>query len=197
MRRLISLVKQRHEAICAIVIGLGNPGPEYAATRHNTGFWVCDELATRHGLRLRGSGRGEIRVTDRRVRLIKPQTWMNRSGLAVMPLIGAFHSGTALIVVHDDVDLEPGTIRLRSRGGSGGHQGVQSIMNVLGTDEFYRLRIGIGRPPAGTDTADWVLGVPDDIEMGLLRTIVRTAADALECIIAEDITAAMNRYNHN
>lgn len=183
-----------------LVVGLGNPGPEYARTRHNVGFWVVDRVAERRGLPLaerayrsavaRGSVAGEPYV------LIEPQTFMNRSGAAVRS--AADDLGVApdrILVAYDDLDLPVGKLRLRSAGGAGGHRGVASITEALGTKEFPRLRVGIGRPERGGDVVEWVLEPPSASESEALASAVETAAEAVECWLAEGLPSAMNRYN--
>lgn len=146
-----------------MVCGLGNPGPEYAETRHNVGWWLVEHLAAEWGFgpfrreRLAWIANGSIE--GREVRLLEPTTYMNRSGSALAGLMALpdFDTTRDLLVVVDDVALEPGRIRLRARGSAGGHNGLKSIESVLQTREYARLRIGVGAPPPGADLADWVL----------------------------------------
>jgi len=177
-----------------LVVGLGNPGPAYAATRHNVGFWIVDRLAERHGLTgvpgepLCGAIEGEEVV------LLKPQTFMNRSGSAVARTALAFAVGpTEILVAYDDLDLPVGKVRLRIAGGAGGHRGVASIIETLGLREFPRLRVGIGRPPAGADVVDYVLEPPAPDQEEALAEAVDVAAAAVEIWLAEGIQTAMNR----
>lgn len=185
----------------ALIVGLGNPGEEYAAHRHNVGFRVVDALARAHGLRfLRHKvararlARGQI--GGRAVILAKPQTFMNLSGQAVGRLSRTYNvPPERILVVYDDLDLPPGRLRLRPAGSSGGHKGVQSIIEALGTPAFPRLRVGIDRPPAGMDPVEYVLQ-PFDKEQGpILAEAVELAVAAIECWLAEGITAAMERFN--
>ncbi|MGC8836974.1 MAG: aminoacyl-tRNA hydrolase [Anaerolineae bacterium] len=182
-----------------LLVGLGNPGPEYARNRHNVGFMCLDRLAERHGISLwrrkhhalvaEGQIRGHLVV------LAKPQTFMNLSGQAVRPLVR--HYGVALedlLVVHDDLDLELGVLRLRRQGSSGGHKGVQHIIDTLGTREFPRLRIGIGRPTQG-DPVEYVLS---DFTLDESIAMDRALDRAVEAIVAWlelGIEAAMNAFN--
>ena len=184
-----------------LVVGLGNPGREYERTRHNVGWRVVDELARRHGgsFRSKFSGKlAELRLGEggERVALLKPETYMNESGRSVGPAARFFKvSPEALLVVHDDVDLEPGRLQARLGGGLAGHNGLRSIAAALGTQDFLRLRIGVGRPGRGDrrPVADYVLSEfePEvDVE-----ALVRRAADAVETIAREGIETAQQRFN--
>ena len=183
-----------------LVVGLGNPGRRYHGTRHNIGFAVVDELARRaeavfdHGranaLTAR-VGRGASSVL-----LVKPLTMMNLSGEAVLGLVQFYKVDPPdLLVVADDVNLPLGRLRLRARGSAGGHNGFRSIIGLLGTEEFPRLRMGVGRGDPRRELADHVLARFDDDETAGVDESVARAADAVECFIAEGIEAAMNRYN--
>ncbi len=185
----------------ALIVGLGNPGEEYAAHRHNVGFRVVEALARAHGLHfLRHKvararlARGQI--GGRAVILAKPQTFMNLSGQAVGRLSRAYDlSPERILVVYDDLDLPLGRLRLRPAGSSGGHKGVQSVIEALGTQAFPRLRVGIGRPPTGVDPVEYVLQ-PFGREQGpILAEAVGLAVAAIECWLAEGIVAAMERFN--
>ncbi len=182
------------------IIGLGNPGEAYAGTRHNVGFWVVSLLAQRHAIPLNHHrynaryGHGEIAGVP--VLLVQPMTFMNRSGEAVRPLLKAHQlTPQQMLVVYDDVALPLGTLRLRPRGSAGGHNGMRSIIAVLGTEEFPRLRIGIGAPPEGMDTADYVLSPFDEHEKPLMRQMLEHAADACEAWLTEPIEQVMSRFN--
>ncbi|HAI21534.1 MAG TPA: aminoacyl-tRNA hydrolase [Clostridiales bacterium UBA8153] len=183
-----------------LVVGLGNPGPDYEGTRHNIGFLVVDRLARQYRIALKHRGflahwgRGKAGGTE--VVLAKPQTFMNRSDLAVCSLLKELRLGpTGLVVVHDDLDLEPGRLRIRPYGGSGGHRGVLSLIEGLGTDEFVRVRVGIGRPPPGIDPIDYVLAGYADSEAEQVAAAIQHAAAAIVAVIEEGAEAAMNRYN--
>lgn len=182
-----------------LIVGLGNPGAAYAETRHNVGFWVLDALAAKVGGRFRRSGsltKLQGRWGEHEVTLAKPQTFMNRSGLPVADLVKDLDLELShLIVVHDDLDLQAGRLRLKAHGGAGGHQGVHSIIQALATDRFARLKIGIGRPPAGADAADYVLTPVLEAERQPLDQAVEQAALALECWVTEGLMVAMNRFN--
>jgi PTH1 family peptidyl-tRNA hydrolase len=182
-----------------LVAGLGNPGREYERTRHNAGWMVVDELARRHdgSFRSKFSGQlAEVRDDERRLALLKPETYMNVSGRSVGAAVRFFKvPPESLLVVHDDVDLEPGRLQLRLGGGLAGHNGLRSIADTLGTQEFLRLRIGVGRPERGDrrPVADFVLSEfePEvDVEALLSR-----AADAVESIARDGLETSQQRFN--
>jgi len=182
-----------------LVAGLGNPGREYAATRHNVGFFVADELARRHGGSWRSKFSGELselRVGGARVALLKPQTYMNESGRSVQAAARFFKvEPEALLVVHDEVDLEPGRLQVRAGGGLAGHNGLRSVAKALGSQEFLRLRAGVGRPERGDPrpVADFVLS-PFEPEQDV-DGIVGRAADCVEVLLADGLDAAQQRFN--
>ena len=185
----------------ALIVGLGNPGPDYAEHRHNIGFRVVEALAKAHGLsfsRCR-SARAYLaggQVRGRTVLLAKPRTFMNVSGKAVSRLSRADDIPPGrVLVVHDDLDLPFGRLRLRPEGGSGGHKGMRSIIDLLGTQGFPRLRVGIDRPPGRIDPADYVLQPFDPEQESLLLKVVETAVEAIECWLAQGIVTAMERFN--
>jgi len=182
-----------------LVVGLGNPGRQYERDRHNVGFLVVDELARRHGGTFKGkfSGRvAEVRVAERRLALLKPETYMNDSGRSVQPAAAFYKTPLdRLLVVHDEVDLELGRIQARLGGGLAGHNGLRSISGRLGSPEFLRLRVGVGRPGRGDprDVADFVLAsfAPEEDA----PTIVGCAADAVEALVATGLDEAQRRFN--
>jgi PTH1 family peptidyl-tRNA hydrolase len=183
-------------------VGLGNPGARYAKTRHNVGADVVALLAERHGGRLRQGKElaltAEVRVEGRRLALAFPQTFMNESGRSVARLIRRFNvvDMSGLIIVHDELDLPLGTVRLKAGGGLAGHNGLRSIKAWLRSDEFLRARIGIGKPPGGKDGGiGHVLSVPGRAEQRKLEVAVATAADAVEIVLAGGIAAAQNEFN--
>jgi peptidyl-tRNA hydrolase, PTH1 family len=183
-----------------VVVGLGNPGRRYETTRHNMGFRVVDRLAGCWRLRVEREAHralvGEARRNGERVLLVKPQTHMNASGAAVASLRRFYRFGIErLMVVHDDVDLEPGRVRIRRGGGSGGNRGVESVIAALEDAEFLRVKIGVGRPPGGWDTADYVLAVPEREEATVLAAACARAAEAVDMVIADGAAQAMNRIN--
>ena len=182
-----------------LVAGLGNPGREYAATRHNVGFMVADELARRHGGSWRGKFSGElaeVRLNGLRLGILKPQTYMNESGRSVSAAVRFFKvAPESVLVVHDEVDLEPGRLQVRTGGGLAGHNGLRSVAQHLGTGEFGRVRIGVGRPERGDPrpVADFVLSpfLPD-VDVAAL---VGRAADAVESVARDGLDEAQNRFN--
>lgn len=186
-----------------LVVGLGNPGEEYAQTRHNAGAWVVHELVRRHGGRLtRGkrdhSESDEVRVGMKRLALAVPTTYMNESGRAVLPLVRRYGIDdlSRLVIVHDEIDLPVGRLKVKFGGGLAGNNGLKSVRAHLHTDEFSRIRIGVGKPEPGTMTgADYVLRRPARRERPELDRIVELAADAVEHLLANDIEATMNRFN--
>jgi peptidyl-tRNA hydrolase, PTH1 family len=169
-------------------VGLGNPGRPYERTRHNVGYLVADELARRHGGSWRKRKRAEaapVNLGLKDVTLLKPTTFMNNTGSA----LAGFRTED-LIVVHDDLDLDAGTVRVKAGGGAGGHNGLRSIIQNLGPN-FVRVRVGIGRPPIGMTVTDYVLSRMDSA----VRDAVPRVADAVEAVVEEGPDAAMNRFN--
>ena len=182
-----------------LVAGLGNPGREYARTRHNVGWMVLDELARRHGGSWRSKFSGslaEVRLGDARLALLKPETYMNESGRSVGAAARFFKvEPEQLLVVHDDVDLEPGRLQARDGGGLAGHNGLRSLAQHLGSQDFLRLRIGVGRPGRGDQrsVSDWVLSPfapEEDVE-----ALVARAADAVEAVASEGLDRTQARFN--
>jgi PTH1 family peptidyl-tRNA hydrolase len=184
-----------------LVVGLGNPGKEYAGTRHNVGFEVVDLLARRHGGRLKsGKERAlvdEVRIDAQRVALAEPTTYMNLSGESVAPLVRRFgiDDPTRLVIVQDELDLPTGRVRVKVGGGLAGHNGLRSIKAHLHTDAFVRVRIGVGKPPSKEHGADHVLKRVGKTDRESLAVAVEEAADAVELIIAQGADAAMNQVN--
>ena len=190
---------ERASTLDLLVAGLGNPGREYGRTRHNIGWLVVDELARRHGGSWRSKFSGslaEIRLDGSKLALLKPETYMNESGRPVAAAARFFKvPAESLLVVHDDVDLEPGRLQARRGGGLAGHNGLRSLAQHLGTQDFLRLRIGVGRPGRGDPrpVADWVLTpfAPEEDADAL----VTQAADAVEKIVRDGLEAAQQRFN--
>jgi PTH1 family peptidyl-tRNA hydrolase len=183
-----------------LVVGLGNPGPGYAGNRHNVGAMVLDELAERAGIRLApGKGArsravsGEGRLAGRRVVLARPLTYMNESGGPVRGLLD-YHSidPSDLVVVHDELDIGFASVRLKLGGGEGGHNGLRSITRALGTKDYLRVRVGIGRPPGRQDPADFVLKDFSSTERKELALLLVEAADAAELLLSSGLEAAQN-----
>ena len=183
-----------------LVVGLGNPGEKYRRTRHNVGFMAVDVLAARAG-----AGRGreesdawvvESEVGGEAALLVKPLTFMNRSGAAVGRLLAAQGGGPSdVVVVVDDVALDLGTLRVRERGSHGGHNGLRSLIEELGSDEFPRVRVGIRKGELPGELADYVLSRFPEDDVLVVQEVVGWAADAVECLVREGVVAAMNRFN--
>jgi len=183
-----------------LVLGLGNPGRRYAGTRHNAGFLVVDRLSERWGApcdrKQFGALVGKGLFAGRPVMLAKPQTYMNLSGQAAASLRGYYKLETdQLVVVHDEVDLPFGQVRVKRGGGHGGHRGLTDLHRMLGGGGYDRVRFGLSRPPAGWDTADYVLGKWTAEEQERLDELVERAADAVEAVIRDGTVAAMNVFN--
>jgi len=183
-----------------LVVGLGNPGAEFAGTKHNVGADVVELLAQRHGARMRKSKDralvGEVRVGDKRLALAVPTTYMNDSGQAVAPLARRF--GVApdhIVIVHDELDLEPAVLRVKVGGGLAGHNGLRSIKQHLHDDGFVRVRIGVGKPRTKEQGADHVLSRFGKRTREEMAVTIQEAADAVEMILSDGVDAAMNRYN--
>jgi PTH1 family peptidyl-tRNA hydrolase len=185
----------------ALVVGLGNPGPEYAETRHNVGFRVVELLAARAGGGRFSKHKSnadvlEGRLAGRKVVLAKPRTYMNVSGGPVAGLLRYFSvPATELVVVHDDLDLGFGVIRLKQGGGEGGHNGLRSISQSCGTRDYLRVRFGIGRPPGRQDPADFVLKRFSSVEAKELEFAVDLAADAAEALLSDGLEPTQNRFH--
>jgi peptidyl-tRNA hydrolase, PTH1 family len=196
-----------------LVVGLGNPGAKYARNRHNIGFQVVDELVAKHGLpawkagKLGGDTTAGIVTTERgreRCAVLKPMEFMNLSGFAVQRT-AAFHGiePPEILVVHDEIDLELGIVRLKSGGGHGGHNGLRSITEQLGSSKFARLRIGVGRDPrlppgggaGGQAVAGWVLSDFPAAQAGVVTAMIKAGCECIETVLAKGITAAMNQHN--
>jgi PTH1 family peptidyl-tRNA hydrolase len=183
-----------------LIIGLGNPGKDYRLTRHNVGFRVVDRLAREQGIQFRkrrsGAQVGEGSVSREKLILAKPLSYMNKSGAAVKRLVEALNIPlNHLVVVHDDLDLACGRMKIKEKGGHGGHKGVQSIMEELGSVDFLRVKIGIGKPESPEQGADYVLSRFAADERALIKESVEQAAEAIEAIIVSGKDKAMNRYN--
>ncbi len=197
--RFLRRGKEHAPTIDLLVAGLGNPGREYERTRHNVGWMVVDEVARRADASFRSKFNGrlaEVRLDQQRLALLKPETYMNESGRSIGAALRFFKiAPTELLVVHDDVDLEPGRLQAREGGGLAGHNGLRSIAQALGSQDFLRLRIGVGRPGRGDPrpVADYVLSPFEDaVDAGVLT---RRAADAVETIVRDGLDAAQARFN--
>lgn len=188
-----------------LVVGLGNPGPEYAATRHNAGFLVVDVLADHIGARMARHKRahalaaeGKLGVPGSLTHLVlaEPLSFMNESGGPVKALMSFYGvDPDRLVVIHDELDIPFSAIRVKFGGGDNGHNGLKSIRKAVGTGDFYRVRVGIGRPPGRQDAADFVLKPFPSAERKELPEVVQRAADATECLMTEGLDTAQNRFN--
>jgi peptidyl-tRNA hydrolase, PTH1 family len=183
-----------------VIAGLGNPGPSYAGNRHNAGFMAADVLATRAGVRFKaGKFRAmaaEGHLAGSGVIIIKPLTFMNESGVAVAGISGYYRLGPGqIVVIHDELDLPFGTIRLKRGGGDNGHNGLRSVTAHLGTRDYYRVRIGIGRPPGRMDPAAYVLRDFPGPEREELPLLLDRAADAVEALLTSGLAAAQNAFH--
>jgi PTH1 family peptidyl-tRNA hydrolase len=183
-----------------IVVGLGNPGAEYARTRHNAGFWLADELARRHGGTFRSEGKHQaelarVRIGGEEIWLVKPMTFMNRSGGPVSSVLGFYKfAPTQMLVAHDEIDLPSGTVRLKEAGGHGGHNGLRDIIAAQG-DAFWRLRIGVGHPGAKNEVVDFVLTRASADEQRAIDECIVAGADAIEEMLRSGAQIAMNRLH--
>lgn len=191
-----------HGKLTWIVAGLGNPGLEYENTRHNAGFLTMDELAKQCGVKLDQmkfkSDCGEAMLGEVRCLLMKPTTYMNLSGDAIAAAANFYKiPPERVLVIYDDISLPPGKLRLRRKGSAGGHNGIKSIIAQLGTEEFPRIRVGVGaKPNPQYDLADWVLSKFSEEDMTALQPALEHAADAAKKIVSGDMNGAMNLYSH-
>ena len=184
-----------------LLVGLGNPGTQYAATRHNMGFMALDRLADREGFRFNKlrfrAWTAEWMVNGEKVLVMKPQTYMNLSGESVGEA-ARFYKIPAdhVVVISDDISLPVGKLRIRTGGSAGGHNGLKNIILHLGSDKFPRIKVGVGSPTqAGYDVADWVTGRPQGDDRAAIDTALERVPEAVECLIAQGVDKAMNRYN--
>jgi peptidyl-tRNA hydrolase, PTH1 family len=182
-----------------LIVGLGNPGAAYAQTRHNAGMWVVERAAARWSVRLvrRGTAqRASVRRGSEEVELAGTLDFMNVTGAPLKGLLRHYQlTPDDLILVHDDLDLEPGRLRIKQAGGHGGHNGLKSVIEALGTSQFLRVKIGIGRPAPGLDSADYVLEMVTKEELEVIEPCLERAVDALEVLIHRGLEAAMNQFN--
>lgn len=183
-----------------LIVGLGNPGREYARMRHNVGFQCVERLARENGIlfpmRHRLTLIGEGVIEEERVTLAKPRTYVNLSGEAVAYLMSRYRlKPPDLLVIYDDMDLPLGKVRLRPRGSAGGHKGMMSIIERLGTEDFPRIRVGVGRPGEGQDDVEYVLGNFSPEEQRVVNDAVQRVSESVACLLREGIEVAMSRYN--
>ena len=183
-----------------IILAIGNPGAEYAETRHNVGWWAADVLLKHHNAKLKDEGPSRIahvKIENQPVIIAYPITYVNRSGAAARNLIQNYQTEIhRIIVITDDINLEPGRIRVRRSGGDGGHNGLKSIISTISDTNFPRIRIGIGKPTKGDTQIDHVLGKPSNEDLSLIMQASRRAAEAAATIIAQGVETAMNEFNH-
>ncbi|NIP31731.1 MAG: aminoacyl-tRNA hydrolase [Candidatus Dadabacteria bacterium] len=185
-----------------IIAGLGNPEPKYKDTRHNIGFHVLDELENILNTEIRKSKFNslfaEAIYKERKLFLVKPQTYMNLSGIAIAQIKNFYKINVSnLIVVHDELDLSLGTLRIKFGGGTAGHNGLNSIINSIGDNKFIRIRVGIGRPPENIQGSDYVLSKFSKKEKSIVDEVVTKACDAVLEIVSSDVKTAMNKFNNN
>lgn len=183
-----------------IIAGLGNPGAEYTQTKHNVGFMLLDALAERLNAPAWKedffSAITEVRIGGEKVFLVKPLTYMNNSGEALGPMLSYYKmDADDLVVVHDDMDIPAGTVRIRKKGSSGGHNGIKSILAHVGSEDFARVRIGIGRPSAGWTVINHVLAPFSQEDAPKIRAAIDYLLPAVECIVMDGVDLAMNKYN--
>ena len=184
-----------------LIVGLGNPGAEYAKTRHNVGFMVADAIHEKYGFapyKAKFDGLiSEGKIDGEKVYLLKPQTYMNLSGESVAELVNYYKMDPEeeMIVIYDDISLAPGNLRIRKKGSAGGHNGIKNIIAVTGTQNFLRIKVGVGEKPAGWDLADHVLGHFDTADRAEVEKAIGHAVEAAEMMITGETDAAMNRYN--
>ncbi|MCU7803037.1 MAG: aminoacyl-tRNA hydrolase [Candidatus Thiodiazotropha sp. (ex Lucinoma borealis)] len=184
-----------------LIVGLGNPGPDYEETRHNTGFWLVDKLAQQYHQYFRSDSRHhgsvcKLNIQGEEVRLLKPATYMNRSGQSVSSLANYFRiSPDQILVAHDELDLDPGQIRFKIGGGHAGHNGLRDIMSALGSRDFPRLRIGIDHPNDRSEVVNYVLGRPSKADREAINTAIDSAIDCLDEVVKGELQKAMNRLH--
>ena len=184
-----------------IIVGLGNPGIQYQDTRHNAGFMAIDTIAEKYGADVKRikfkSLCGECTMGGKKCLLMKPSTYMNNSGEAVVEAMNFYKLGIEnLIVIYDDISLEPGKLRIRRKGSHGGHNGMRSIIDLLGTDEFIRVKVGVGKKPhPDYNLADWVLGHFTKEQMNLMNQSTENASESVKLIVQNKVDEAMNKYN--
>lgn len=183
-----------------LIVGLGNPGDQYAGTRHNVGFWCIDRLAKTYSIDVTDRGRhaiiGEGQILGFDVVLVKPRTFVNRSGDAVRYVLDRFHvSPDQLIVIYDDISLPIGKMRIRPDGSAGGHNGMKSIIQTLGTHHIPRFRVGVGAPTSAAENIEYVLGTIKDEESAVINESIDRLIQGIEAVLAKGITEAMNKLN--
>lgn len=187
--------------IMYVIAGLGNPDKKYEKTRHNVGFDVIDAISKKYNVELTEKKHralcGSGYIAGQKVLLVKPQTYMNLSGESIQAILNFYKLDAAdgLLVIYDDINLAPGRIRVRAKGSAGGHNGIKNIIAMTGTQEFARIRIGVGEKPQGWDLADYVLGRFSKEERALVEDAFADAVTAAEMILMDDLSGAMNQFN--
>ncbi len=184
-----------------IIIGLGNPTKQYNGTRHNVGFDIIDAIADKYRINVDGKqckayiGKGVIE--GQKVMLVKPQTYMNLSGETVRGLVDYYKvdESSEIIIIYDDISLDVGQMRIRAKGSAGGHNGIKSIISHIGTQEFLRIKVGVGEKPKGYDLADYVLGHFNKKEKAIMEDGYNRVIEAIELMLKDDLDMAMNRFN--
>ena len=181
-----------------VIVGLGNPGSKYTETRHNAGFWFVEQLAAKHSVSFRADKKfhgevAKILLKDKEIWLLKPETFMNRSGLAVHSLLSFYRfTASQLLVAHDEIDLPPGTTKLKTGGGHGGHNGLRDIISQLGSNDFHRLRIGVGHPGSKDQVVDYVLHTPSKDDRIDIDNDISKAIEVMPELASGDIERAMH-----
>lgn len=189
------------DASLEVIVGLGNPGPRYEATRHNAGFWFADQLAAKAGASWRADNRSQgdlarVDLDGGTVWLLKPATWMNHSGRSVASLVNYYRfEPSQVLVAYDELDLPPGAVKLKTGGGHGGHNGLRDTISALGSPDFHRLRIGIGHPGHRDLVTPWVLSKPDREDHDAIRDAIDRAIAVLPFAVTGDIGEAMKRLH--
>ena len=183
-----------------LIVGLGNPEPEYSKTRHNMGFDVINELSKKYDIKVEKQGfdalYGTGMIENEKVILCKPQTYMNLSGESIIQFVNYYKIDIEnVIIIYDDIDIEPGIVKLRKKGGAGSHNGMKSVVHCLATDNFKRVRIGIGKPKENKDLIEHVIGAIDDEDLENLTSGVNKAKEAVIEILKNGVDSAMNKYN--
>ena len=183
-----------------IVVGMGNPGPDYADSRHNVGFWLIDSLAEKKGVRFSRTHKTtnsiDVEIDKKLVVLARPRTYVNRTGEAVRYLLSRYGiNPTQLVVVYDDIHLPVGKLRIRAKGSAGGHNGIRSIISALDSNQFPRIRIGVGSPKPGEDQIGYVLGVPDEEDKVAIEHSIAVGVNAISTLLCKSVDSVMSEYN--
>ena len=183
-----------------IVVGMGNPGPDYADSRHNVGFWLIDSLAEKEGVRFSRTHKttysADVEIDKKLVVLARPRTYVNRTGEAVRYLLSRYGiNPTQLVVVYDDIHLPVGKLRIRAKGSAGGHNGIRSIISALDSNQFPRIRIGVGSPKPEEDQIGYVLGVPDEEDKVAIEHSIAVGVKAISTLLCKSVDSVMSEYN--